>query len=120
MSRGQQFIQDGIYALGKPHMRSTPSLGSFPNVAFETVGLTDDGTYSSSQGRSLHEPFLFLRTPLSSFQAIDGVVFFGFVPAAGRVSSSSTLQIFRDASRRGQQPVVNRPGFPVPHPNRRA
>ena len=31
-------VQDGIYALGKAHMRSTPSLGSFsPNFAFETV-----------------------------------------------------------------------------------
>ena len=30
-------VQDGIYALGKAHMRSTPSLRSFPNVAFETV-----------------------------------------------------------------------------------
>ena len=29
--------QGGIYALGKAHMRSAPSLGSFPNVAFETV-----------------------------------------------------------------------------------
>ena len=30
-------IQDGIYTLGKAHMRSTPSLRSFPNIAFETV-----------------------------------------------------------------------------------
>ena len=30
-------VQDCIYALGKAHMRSTPSLRSFPNVAFETV-----------------------------------------------------------------------------------
>jgi len=30
-------VQDGIYALGKAHMRSTPSLRGFPNVAFETV-----------------------------------------------------------------------------------
>ena len=30
-------ILDGVYALGKVHMRSTPPLGSFPNVAFETV-----------------------------------------------------------------------------------
>ena len=29
--------QDGIYALGKANMRSTPSLRSLPNVAFETV-----------------------------------------------------------------------------------
>ena len=31
--------QDGIYALGKSLMRSTPSLGSFPSVAFETVSM---------------------------------------------------------------------------------
>ena len=30
-------VQDGVCALGKAHMRSTPSLGGFPNVAFETV-----------------------------------------------------------------------------------
>ena len=30
-------IQGDIYALGKAHMRSTPSLRSFPNVAFETA-----------------------------------------------------------------------------------
>ena len=30
-------VQDGIYELGKAHMRSTPSLRSFPKVAFETV-----------------------------------------------------------------------------------
>ena len=36
-------VRDGICALGKAHMRSTPSLRSFSNVAFETVGL-DRGT----------------------------------------------------------------------------
>ena len=30
-------VQDGISALGKAHMRATPSLRSFPNVASETV-----------------------------------------------------------------------------------
>ena len=30
-------VQRGFYALGKAHLRSTPSLRSFPNVAFETV-----------------------------------------------------------------------------------
>ena len=30
-------VQDSIYALGKAHMRSTLSLRSFPNVAFQTV-----------------------------------------------------------------------------------
>ena len=30
-------VRDGIFALGKSHMRSTPFLRRFPNVAFETV-----------------------------------------------------------------------------------
>ena len=30
-------VHDGIYALGKAHMRSNPSLRSFANVAIETV-----------------------------------------------------------------------------------
>ena len=30
-------VQNEIYALRKAHMRSTPSLRSFPSVAFETV-----------------------------------------------------------------------------------
>ena len=30
-------VQDGIYALLKAHVRSTPSLRSFPNVSLETV-----------------------------------------------------------------------------------
>ena len=33
--------QDGIYVLGKAHVRSTPSLRSFANVAFETVPMLD-------------------------------------------------------------------------------
>ena len=30
-------VQDGIYALGKVHMCSSPYLRSFPNITFETV-----------------------------------------------------------------------------------
>ena len=51
-------VQDGIYALGKIHTRSTPSLGVFPNVSLETVPmlvyvwLTVE-PFSSSPGRSL-------------------------------------------------------------------
>ena len=48
---------DGIYALGKAHMRSTPSLGSFPSAAFvkqfQRWSDGHDGPFSSSQGRSL-------------------------------------------------------------------
>ena len=61
-------VQDIIYALGKAHMRATPSLRSFPNVAF--VRLIDDSPLSSFQGRS---------SSASSFnasllQAINGVM----------------------------------------------
>ena len=45
--------QDGIYALGKSHIRATQSLWRFPNVAFDTVRLTDDGPFSSFQRISL-------------------------------------------------------------------
>ena len=30
-------IQDGVYALGKAHMRTTPFPRNFPNAALETV-----------------------------------------------------------------------------------
>ena len=30
-------VQDGIHALGNSHMRSTPSVRRFPNVAFKTA-----------------------------------------------------------------------------------
>ena len=33
-------VHGGIYAFGKAHMRSTPSLRSFTNVAFETVPMS--------------------------------------------------------------------------------
>ena len=60
-------VQDGIYALGKSHMRSTPSLTSFPNVAFETVPIyarpIHDGPLSSFNEDRLALP---LSTPLSS------------------------------------------------------
>ena len=36
-SNSNSSVQDGIYALGITHTRSTPSFGSFPNVASETV-----------------------------------------------------------------------------------
>ena len=41
--------QDGIYALGESHMRATKSVRRFPNVAFNTVRLIDDGPFSSFQ-----------------------------------------------------------------------
>ena len=36
-SHNDSSVQDVISALGKAHMRCTPSLRSFPSVAFETV-----------------------------------------------------------------------------------
>ena len=49
-------IQDGIYALGKVHIRSTPSLGGFPNVAFETVGMNSEHCMNNmnSAGLTVH------------------------------------------------------------------
>ena len=39
-------VQDGTYALGKSQsIHYSPSLKSFPNVAFETVRLIDDGPF---------------------------------------------------------------------------
>ena len=60
-------VQDGIYALGKSHMRSIPSLRSFPSVAFETV-LIDDGPLLSFQGKSMSSSFFHA----SLIQVTDG------------------------------------------------
>ena len=60
-------VQDGIYAFGKALMRSTPSLGSFHNVAFETVPMFVWLTMALSR------PFkeaLPLSTPLSSRRSV--------------------------------------------------
>ena len=96
-------VQDGLYALGKAHVRSTPSLGSSRNVAFQTVPmfvLIDDGPLSSLS-RKIDERFFFprLASPADRW----------CVPA-GSVSSSSTLQIFREASH-----LLHAPGGYVPH-----
>ena len=55
--RSVQFssVEDGLYALGKAHMRSTPPLSNFPSVALETVPGTVHfhvlgGTYRSLRG----------------------------------------------------------------------
>ena len=54
-------VQDGIYALGKAHMRSTPSLRTFPNAAYETVPVIVRLTMTLS--RPFKED---LSTPISS------------------------------------------------------
>ena len=88
-------VQDGIYALKKAIMHSTPSLRSFSIVAvFETVLRFVWLTMAllSFQGRS---------SSASSFQASPPgdrwCDVLGFVPT-GSVSSSSTLKIFQEAS----------------------
>ena len=86
-------VQGGIYALGMTNMRSTPSLRSFPNVALKNssnVGLIDDGP-----SRKIVERFLLLRLSPPGDRWCD---VFDFVPVVS-VSSSWTLQIFRDATR---------------------
>ena len=55
------------------------------------VGLTDDGLFSPFQGRSSSSSSFYA----SLLQVIDGTMYF---KPAGNVSSSSTFQIFRDAS----------------------
>ena len=72
-------VQDGIYALRKAHMRSTPSLRRFPNFALETVPVFVWLTMALSR------PFKGRSSSVSSFrasllQAIDGVVSLAFCP----------------------------------------
>ena len=59
-------VQYGTYALGKSHMRSTPSLTSFPNVAFETVPMFVRLTMALSRPFKEDCLALPLSTPLSS------------------------------------------------------
>ena len=112
-------VQDSISAFGEAHVRSISSLRSFPNNAVETIPiaikvflkrkvlsletilsmyskarLTDDGPFSPVQGRPSSTSF-FSASLLSPgdrrFYAL------GFA-SASCVSSSLTLQIFREAS----------------------
>ena len=72
-------VEDCIYALQKAHMRSVPSLRSFPNVAFETVptftwltmALSRLFKEGSSSASSSHASLL---------QAIDGVMSLALCP----------------------------------------
>ena len=62
-----------MYALGKAHIRSTTSLRSFPNFAFETVSMfvwLTMASLSFFQGRSSSASSLHA----SLLQAIDGVM----------------------------------------------
>ena len=59
-------VQDGIYVLRKDHTRSTPSLRSFPNIAFETVPMFIWLKMAFSRHLKDHHPALPLSMPLSS------------------------------------------------------
>ena len=59
-------VQDGIYALGKAHMHRTPSLRSFPNIAFKTVPMLVWLTMALSRPLKEDRLALPLSTPLSS------------------------------------------------------
>ena len=79
-------------------MRSTQTLRSYPDVAFETVpvfvSLTMALSFSLVLSRKIVDCFFFSRHSPPGDRWFD---FLGFVPV-GSVSSSSTLQFFRDAS----------------------
>ena len=77
--------------LGNAHMRSTPSLRRFPNVAFEKVPMFVWLTMALSRP-SKEASFQPLSPPGDRWRDI-----LGFVPT-GCVSSSLALQIFREAS----------------------
>ena len=62
--------QDGIYALGKAHMRSTPSLWSFLNVAYETAPMVIWLTMALSRPFREDRLALPLSTPLSSRRSV--------------------------------------------------
>ena len=80
-------VQDGIYALRKAHMRSTPSLRNFSNVTFETVPVFFWLTMALSRPLREDCPALPLSTPLSSRRSMVCVRdVLGFVPS-GSVSS---------------------------------
>ena len=94
------WVQDGIYALGKTDiiMRSTPSLRRFPNVALRTVPVLVWLPMALSPRPVKEDRWaLPLSTPLSSRRSM---VWCPWLCARRySVSSSSTLQIFRAATR---------------------
>ena len=88
-------VQDGIHALENSHMRSTPSVRRFPNVAFKTAPVFVWLMRALSRPFiEAHRAFLF---PCHSPPGDRRCDVHGFVPT-GSVSSSSTLPIFRDAN----------------------
>ena len=95
-STGQFSSVKGIYALGKAHVRPTPSLRRFPSASFETVPVFVWLTMALSLPFREDRLALPHSTPLSSRRSI---VWCPWLCARSNVSSSSTLQIFREASR---------------------
>ena len=69
-------VQDGICALRKAHMRSTPSLRSFPNVALETVPILVWLTMAISHPPKEDRWALPLSAPLSSEISGENTTYF--------------------------------------------
>ena len=73
-------VQNGIYALGKVHMRTTLSLSSYSNIDFETVpmfiGVTMALPRSVKDWRSSSASAFYA----SLLQTVDGVVFLALCP----------------------------------------
>ena len=63
-------VLDGIYALGKAHMRSTPSLRRFPKVVFEMIPMFVCLTMALSRPFKEDRLALPLSTPLSSRRSV--------------------------------------------------
>ena len=80
-------VLDGIYALSIAHIDSTPSLKMFPTLCLKQ--------FQSSCSRKIVEQFLFPRLNLPCCWSGDVLD----IKPEGGVLSSSTLPIFRDASR---------------------
>ena len=95
LSKKFSSVQDGTYVLGKSHTRYTPSPRSFHSVALYFRCWSDWRWPFLVLSMKIAERFLFLRPSPLGDRWCDVL---GFVPA-GSVSSSSPLQIFRDATR---------------------
>ena len=105
--------QDNVFVLGEAHMRSTPSVRSFPSVAFKNcdVDLTDDGSlslsFSLTHTLSLPLPFkkdpraLPLSAPLSSRRSMVIITSIALCPQV----VSQAPQHFRNAIK----PLVKTP-----------
>ena len=89
-------VQGGICALGKAHMRSTPSLRGFPSVAFETVPMFVWLTMTLSRPVKEDGLALPLSTPPSSRRSM---VWRAWLCARRlRLKFLNTSDIFRDES----------------------